>query len=888
MSSRLNIFSPQSFGKFGDLLRYLRERAELTQRDLASQVGYHYSYVSRIEKNEHIPDAATLVGRFIPALGLEREPQWTERLLKLAAETVQANLISKTTWLSAASHPALETTLPNFESTLNPLPVNLTALLGRGREIDQLTALISQVGVRLVTLVGPPGVGKTRLAVDVAAQLTGSFAHGAVFVDLTAAGNPRDVLHILTGALGLSEASELQPLARAINFLRQKSILLVMDNFEHVLEASPQLVQILSASPHIKMLVTSREALHVAGENQFNVEPLSLAVHSEAFLNEAPAIQLFVQRAQAVQNGFQLTNENVQAVAEICRRLDGLPLAIELAAPRIRMLSPQAMLAQFDRRLDWATRGNRDAQASRQTLRGALEWSYNLLSENRQVFFRRLSVFSGGWTVEAAEAICTDHDNTESAGAVQRGEILELLMTLADQSLVVVESMEGQARFRFLETIHAFARERLAQSAEAVEVKNRHLAYFTAFTEEVEIQVEGIDQIPWMRRAEQELNNIRAALDWGLQPEASFHDGLRLAGAISIYFISRSYFREGYERMQTYLSRIVDPAHERLKAKILYRFGALAGYCLEYPLAIQLCQQSIEISRSLNEKYYIASADYYLGDIYFIMGAYQSAQIPFEECISICRAENYMPQLSIALNRLGYILAVRGERERAQSMLDGAIKIVEEHNDTWGICLGLLSLGNAHYHWGNYDEAINCLTRCLDAAIPYGDRSSEGTAYITLAILYSLKNDYANSGDYAGRAFAVFQNIGDEIQQPLSLRLMSYAAIHAGNLVRARVLIRESLLGNQRLGDIPGQLAGLTAFAQCYLVDDDAKRAVELCALIERHMDQDGVSLPDTDMQILQDVLQNGREKLKADYDATYNEGGSLNLENEIMKLVMD
>jgi len=452
----------------------------------------------------------------------------------------------------------------------------------------------------------------------------------------------------------------------------------------------------------------------------------------------------------------------------------------------------------------------------------------------------------------------------------------------------VVEGMEGQARFRFLETIHAFARERLGQSAEAVEIRNRHLAYFAAFTEEIERQVEGTDQIPWMRRAEQELGNIRAALDWGLQPEASLHDGLRLAGAISIYFISRSYFREGYERMQAYLPRIVDPAHERLKAKILYRFGALAGYCLEYPLAIQLCQQSIDISRTLNEKYYIASADYYLGDIYFIMGDYQSAQIPFEECISICRAENFMPQLSIALNRLGYILAVQGERERALGMLEDAIKIVEEYNDTWGLCLGLLSLGNAHHHWGNYAEAIDCLTRCLDAAIPYGDRSTAGTAYITLAILYNLKNDYVNSGDYAGRAFAIFQNIGDEVQQPLSLRLMGYAAIHAGNLVRARVLIREGLLSDQRLGNVPGQLAGSVAFAQCYLAEGDAKRAVELCSLIERYIDQDGVKLPDTDMKILRDVLQNGREKLKVDFEAACNEGGLLNLETEITKLVTD
>jgi len=855
--------------KFGDLLRYLRERAELTQREFAAQVGYHYSYVSRIEKNEYIPDSATLVGRFIPALGLEEEPQWTERLLKLA-ENKNKTTAAKGLWTPASANPIVDTTLPNFESTLNPLPANLTPLLGRENEMDQLSELLSQADVRLVTLLGPPGVGKTRLAVDVATQMAGSFAHGAAFIDLTMISEAKDVLSAVIAALGLSEASDSQPIARVINFLRQKNILLVIDNFEHVLEASAELVQTLSASPQIKAIVTSREALHIPGEHQFSVEPLPFPDATDSSFETSPAVQLFVQRARAVQTKFQLDADNMAAVAEICRRLDGLPLAIELAAPRIRMLDPEAMLAQFDRRLDWATRGPRDSQASRQTLRGALEWSYNLLPENRQMLFRRLAAFSNGWTLESAEPICADTQPSDSNPVVRREEILELMMTLADQSLLTAETIDGRTRFRFLETIHAFAREKLSQSAEELEIKNRHLSYYAAFAEEVETRIESTAQIPWMKRAEQELSNFRVALDWGLNPNAHLADALRLTGTLSLYWIARGSFREGVERLSAYLQITMDPAHDRLKTKLIYRLAAMTCYTFDYPAAYQLCQQGMDLALALGDKYYLASTHFYMGEIAVGLGHREEALAAYEACISVCRTGDFPQQLCVALTRLGYMLAVDGFTERAQALLGEALEFAQGNGDTWGICMALLSLGNAHHHWRNYDQAIDDLTRGLDIAIPYGDRSAEGTACISLATLYNLKEEYAKSGEYAGRAFAVYQNIGDDVHQSLPLRLMGYAAIHAGDLVRARVLIRESLTGAQALGDASGQLAGVTAFARCYLVEENVKQAVTLCALVEGSMNGIGVELPEIDLQVLQDVLQTGQKKLKAGYESIY------------------
>src|SRR5215216_1338178 len=358
MSGISGALVPENFNNFGELLRYLRERAELSQRELALQVGYHYSYMSRLEKNERMPDIATLMARFIPALGLEDDPRWTERLLRLAASEEKTMAPRKSGLGSASSSPKTDATFPILESPLNQLPLSLTPLLGREKEVETVTKLLMRFDVRLVTFVGPPGVGKTRLAIQVANEIAGMFAQGAVFLDLAPFREPQEMLAALANTLGIQETSSASLMSHLIGNLRQKNILLVIDNFEHILSAAPQLVQLLGNSPQVKALITSREALRVTGEREFSVLPLPLPQKDEnetsplasSQLMDYAAIQLFAQRAQAVDHEFQLTLENLNAIAEICRRLDGLPLAIELAAARSKILTPQAMLTQFDRR----------------------------------------------------------------------------------------------------------------------------------------------------------------------------------------------------------------------------------------------------------------------------------------------------------------------------------------------------------------------------------------------------------------------------------------------------------------------------------------------------------------------------------------------------------
>lgn len=892
MSGISGTLSPENFNTFGELLRYLRERAELSQRELALQVGYHYSYMSRIEKNERMPDSATLMARFVPALGLDDEPQWTERLLKLAASEEKTIAPRRGGQVPVSRPPLVASSLPSFDSPLNPLPLSLTPLLGREDEVEAIIKIVSRADVRLVTLVGAPGVGKTRLAIHTANELAGLFAHGVAFVDLSPVTEPKDVLPALANALGVNGSSDMPLMTQVINTLKQKNLLFVIDNFEHVIDASPQLVQLLGNAPQVKALVTSREALRISGEHEFTVMPLPVPGGDAAGLIDYAAVQLFAQRAQAVDSDFRLTPENLRTISEICRRLDGLPLAIELAAARAKFITPQAMLAQFDRRLDWVAHGTRDAVSSRQTLRGAIEWSYNTLSDQERVLLHRLSVFSGGWNADSAEAVCGDAEReAQTTPVVRRGEVLNLLIQLTDKSIVLAEKYQDETRFRFLETIHEYAREKLEGAGEAAEIKNRHLAHYAEMAEAMEAGIDSADQLKWTRVGDQEHNNIHAALDWGLRQQqgAVFQDALRIAAAVGVYWVARSYFREGIEWLDLYLNRATETEHQSLRVKLLYRAGAMAGYMFDHMTGQKLCEQGVELARLLGSKRDLANALFYLSEITYSLGQNREARATLEECIALCWQENYTSQLSVSLTDLGVLLYQEGDFQGAQSTMEEALAISSRTNDLWGIGHALLRLGGINRFSRNYDASIDYFVRSLAVTSKIGDRRAQGITYSNLALLYFIKQDYEKSGECAEKSFAIFQAMGNEYETPFPLRMMGYSAVHVGNLVRARVLMRESLRGNYAIADMPGQLAGLVAAAYCDLAEKDHKSAVRLCALAESQREQQGLNFLEPDAVVRDDIRKQCRKKLgKAGYDASWQEGEALKLDRMLMRLMAE
>ncbi len=431
----------------------------------------------------------------------------------------------------ASPLPADFPPLKTLDARPNNLQTQPTPLLGREREVEQVCAQLRREGVRLLTLTGPGGTGKTRLALQGAADLLDDYKDGVFFVALAPLSDPTLVVSTIAQALGVKESGGRSVLQCLQDYLREKTLLLALDNFEQVAAAAPQVAGLLADAPRLNILVTSRIPLHLRGEHEFAVPPLALPdfkhLPALAALTQYAAVELFIERAQAVRPDFAVNNDNAPAVAEICVRLDGLPLAIELAAARVKLLSPQAMLVRLEEPLKLLTGGARDLSARQQTLRGAIAWSYDLLDENEKRLFRRLAVFVGGCTLEAAEAVC-------HGGVDLRADVFDGIASLVDKSLLrQEEAPDGEPRFFMLETIREYAQERLTESGE--ELQNRHAEFFLNFAEQAEIEIHGFQQLKWLDRLEVEHDNLRAALGW-LTHNSKAQLGLRLAGALTDFW----------------------------------------------------------------------------------------------------------------------------------------------------------------------------------------------------------------------------------------------------------------------------------------------------------------------------------------------------------------
>jgi predicted ATPase/DNA-binding XRE family transcriptional regulator len=855
--------TPDTFQTFGELMRYLRERAHLSQRDLAARVNYHYSYISRLENNQVIPDIATLKARFIPALGLENEAEWIARLLVFANPKKN---------LPANASPAS----PAREDIPVSLPVPFTLLLGRERETAALTALLQRDEIRLVTLVGPPGVGKTRLSIHAAQLVADSFEHGVIFVDLAPIEQAQRVIPELAKMLGIHEADPNSSMIAVQNALRDKHMLILMDNFEQVIQSAPQIAALLARSPRIKMLVTSREALRISAEQEFPLAPLSVPQISARMddMLAAPIIQLFIQRAQAVQPGFILDEENATVIAEICSRLDGLPLAIELAAARINILNPRAMLERFEQRMQWLTRGARDSHAWRQTLRGALEWSYNLLSDEERVLLTRLSVFTGGWTLESAAAVCYETD-------VERANMLPLLSQLVEKSLVVADVNDTLMRYRFLDTIRHFAQEKFETSGERAGLRDRHLKYFANWAEQAETMLDGIPPFDLRPRAEAEHNNLLAALDWASQSAMKNDDDVRLAASVSLIWLRHSHFKEGLELAKKFLPRAASLENKSLYVKLLYHAAALSYWRDDLTRAYDYSTEAEHLARMLGDRYALVKTLYYLGDIYREMGDLQKAYTALQECVALCREMNHQPRLSRALTSLCLVSYKMEKHIEADAAIQEALRIIEQTKDVWAKSYALRIKADNFRYDKKFPEALAAFQNALRASNAIGDRVSAGMALANMSLVCNVLEDYSASGTYAESALAIFRSIGNEYQQPFPIRMMAYSALHDGDLERARSLCMEGLQGNRALNHKGGMLACLLALSHIEFANGDVMQAARLFAFVKTQVQKESITLLECDVFALEHLeLKLGGELSKSKLSKVYKEAGEVLLEH--------
>ncbi len=548
--------SPDKFTAFGDLLKYLRRRAGLTQRELSIAVGYSDTQISRLEQNQRVPDTATLTALFVPALHLEHEPAWATRLLDLAA--------------AARAEGEPEERGSEIRTPPHNLPLQLTSFIGREKEIAEVKRLLrgpDRTGlqdpsglVRLLTLTGAGGVGKTRLALQVASDLLQSFPDGVWLIELAPLSDPALVPQTVAVVLGVKEEPGRPLQATLTDHLRGKQALLILDNCEHLVQASAQLAEaVLRTCPDVRLLATSREMLGVAGERALYVPsfslpdphtfppvgadpvsaPVSALMSALSVLTQSEAIRLFVDRAASVMPGFSLTPDNAPAIVQICQRLDGIPLAIELAAVRVKVLRVEQIAVRLADAFRLLTGGVRTALPRQQTLQATMDWSYDLLSEAERRLFNRLSVFAGGWTLEAAEAVCADVVGADprvgpGAGAdtqISPDDILEQLTQLVNKSLVLAEREQGEeTRYRLLEIIRQYALVKLAVSGEADAVRRQHAEYFLALAESgmSSNPAFGPLQPAWLDRMEKEHDNVRTALTWSQSVTDSAELGLSL------------------------------------------------------------------------------------------------------------------------------------------------------------------------------------------------------------------------------------------------------------------------------------------------------------------------------------------------------------------------
>jgi predicted ATPase/serine/threonine protein kinase len=646
------------------------------------------------------------------------------------------------------------------ETRPSNLPTQRTAFVGRDREVAAVKELLLRQDVHLVTLTGPGGIGKTRLGLQVAEALADHFASGVYYVPLAPVSDPKLIAPAIAQTLGLRETGGQSPLESLKEYLQHSlrmPMLLLLDNFEHLVAEAPTMAELLSSSARLKLLVTSRAPLHIYGEHEFPVPPLALpdpkSVPALEALAQYPAVALFIQRARAVKPDFEVNKDNAVAVATICARLDGLPLAIELAAARIKLLSPSAMQARLESRLQLLTGGARDLPVRQQTLRGAIDWSYGLLTPAEQTLFCRLSVFVSGCTLEAVEAVCNTKRDLEL-------DVLDGMASLVDKSLLQqVERVEGESRFVMLDTIREYGLERLAASGEEAATKRAHAAYYLVLAEEGATASATAMQTEWLDLFETEHDNFRAALDW-LTQTGNAEWGLRLGTALFRFWESREYLAEGRDRLAKLLKLEGAAARTNARARSLFAAGVLAGEQGDYASACTLVSESLGIARELKDNWGVAISLNALAVHARDRGSIAESRSLFEESLGVWRELGDRAAVARALSNLANVVKLQGDYALARSLYEECLSIFKELGDRTGMAWSLNHQGDVARGQGDAAGGRALYEQSLTIFRELGDRWGIAGSLADLGNLARDQRDYAASQSLYRESITIFQELG--------------------------------------------------------------------------------------------------------------------------------
>src|SRR6266571_404120 len=631
--------------------------------------------------------------------------------------------------------------------------------------------LLQREDVRLLTLTGPGGSGKTRLGLQVAAELSDHFTDGIYFVNLAPISDAELVVPTIAQTLGVKESPTRSMVEQLQAFLQEKLLLLLLDNFEQVVSAAPRLSDLLARCSHLKLLVTSRTVLHLAAEHEFAVPPLSLPdlnhLPDLVTLSQYEAVALFIARAQALKPDFQVSNAIAPAVAEICSRLDGLPLAIELAATRIKLLPPPALLARLGQGLAVLTSGVRDAPARQQTLRKTIDWSYQLLDAGEQWLFRRLSVFVGGCTLQAIEAICTALDTQPPTLSVLDG-----VASLIDKSLLRQTEQEAEEpRFVMLETIREYGREALAAAGEAEVTHQAHVAYYLALAETAEKAWNGPQQAVWFGLLEQEHDNLRAAMNW-LFERGEAERALRLGTALWWFWYAHEHWNEGWNELSRALDRSEGVAAP-LRARALWAAGSLAGSLGHVERGEALCQESLALFREIGDTKGMGDATFHLAHVAFARWDLAEARLLFEESLVFLRETGDKTLTAWALNALALVVLYQGEYARVHPLAEQAVEMFREWGDTTGVAISLMTLAQVVFWQGDLVRAQTLVEEALARASETGITSTEALALALQGEIALAQGETTTARLLIEQSHTLWQKVGNQGMQASTRALLA-------------------------------------------------------------------------------------------------------------------
>ncbi len=844
---------------FGAMLKQRRKAHDLTQFELADRVGCSSSTIRMVESGER--RASRQLAELL-ADRLDVAPGEREGFLHAARAGASAAQEDGRGDTKGAAQPALD------------LPAYLTPLVGRDKEIEAIEARLlnkgTHIGVRLLTLTGPAGIGKTRLASALASDVQREFSEGVCFVALATVREPEMVISTIAGALGMREQTEQGSEAMLDSLKKQllgKEMLLVLDNMEQVLEAGPLIAAVLGACPTVKALVTSREPLHVQGESVFHVPPLLLPdiekLPPMETLLDYSAVALFVERARAAVSSFALTEGNALEVATICARMDGLPLAIELVAARVKLFSPRALLARLAGAHGQGTfrllgDGARDLPERHRTLQAAISWSYDLLSKEEQTLFVRLSVFVGGCTLPAIEAVCN------AVGDIGL-DALYGVSSLLDKSLLTLEREEDgdeEPRFALLQTVREYAMSRLEEpgQAEAEKVRRWHAEYFLALAQSVEPMLTGPEQQAWLLRLEKDHDNLQAALRWLLET-GDLEMAAQLSGPLSRFWWVHGHLSEGRRWLEAVLAH-ADSISPAIRAKVLAGAGVLARNQSDFVRARELLEESVTIRRRLADKPGMAISLKDLGTVVDYQGDLSTAAELYEESLALFRDLGDMWGVGACLGNLGSVFQMQGMYDRAMPYYEESLAIRRAAGDKWGVGAALTNLGIALRHKGDYSGAAKLWSEALELFREVQDKQNVGLTLSHLGRVAQVQGDYAGAWALFWESLSLRREVGDRHGSAMSLAYLADLALSQGDPRQALALLRETLTLIRDIGDKLFIGECFEAFGGALAASGQAERAATLLGTAESLRSAIGQPIHPSDAPTYQRNVSMARDSL--------------------------